>query len=78
MTLARVGEHTGAAGVEPFEPQARGGHRVEVRRLEQRMLAVAGLAPAHVVGHDQHNMRARANRFGMGTAGRGNEPADRH
>ena len=61
-----AGQHAGprrrtdrAAGVEPLEAQPVGRHRVEVRRLEHRMIAIAGLPPAHVVGHDEDDVGTR-------------------
>ena len=50
------GRTDGIARVEALEAQAAGGHGVEVGSLEDRMSAIAGLAPAHVVRHDEENV----------------------
>ena len=44
------------AGVEALEAQPVRRHRVEVRRLEYGVVAVAGLTPAHVVSHDEDDI----------------------
>ena len=48
----------GVGGVEAVEAEAVGGHGVEVRGLQNGVAAVAGLAPAHVIGHDEEDVRA--------------------
>jgi len=45
------------ADVEPIEAKPVGRHGVEVRRSQRRVIAIAGLAPAHVVGHDEDDVR---------------------
>lgn len=48
----------GVAGVESVEAEAVGGHGVEVGGFEEGMIAIAGLTPAHVIGHDEDDVGA--------------------
>ncbi len=59
----------GVAGVEAVEAEAVGGHGVEVGGFEEGVLVVAGLTPAHVIGHDEDDVGAG----GVGGRGEGGE-----
>ncbi len=45
--------------VETVEAQPARGERVEVRGLEFGVTVVAGVAPALIVGHHEHDVRTR-------------------
>jgi hypothetical protein len=53
--LAR-GRAVEVGGVEAIQSQSGGGQRVEVRRLQLRVTVVSGIAPALIIGHDQHDV----------------------
>ena len=66
-------EYTGAgwrtyrrSGIKPVEAQAAGRHGIEIRRLEDRVIVIAGQPPALVVGHDQDDVGVAA----IGSQGR--------
>ncbi|MGC3972177.1 MAG: hypothetical protein QM775_34000 [Pirellulales bacterium] len=50
------------AGVEPVETQSGFRHCVEIRSFQHRVIAIAGLSPAHVVGHDENDVRTVSGR----------------
>ena len=63
--VGAAGEDGGAGGgadgvacVEAVEAEAVGGHGVEVGGFEEGVIAVAGLTPAHVIGHDEDDVGA--------------------
>ena len=53
-----------AGGIKAIKPKAVGGHVIEVRRLEDRMLVVAGLAPSLVISHYEDDVGSRPYAFG--------------
>ena len=48
-------------GIKTVELKPIGGHCIEMRGFEMRVVGVTGLSPSLVVRHDQNDMRSRVN-----------------